>query len=221
MGKRLFDLTLGCLALLFLGPILITIACLVKASSPGPVFYRGVRVGRFGKPFRIFKFRSMVVDAERLGGSSTANGDARITAVGGWLRKYKLDELPQLLNVVAGQMSFVGPRPEVSEYVDMYQGDELHLLELRPGITDWASIWNSDEGAVLSQYPDPDEAYLTVIRPTKLKLQLLYARQASVSVDCKIIACTLWKLFHKSWLPAELREFGYLVPPKPVRSLAA
>jgi len=150
----------------------------------------------------------MVSNADKIGGSSTADGDARITPVGRFLRRYKLDELPQLLNVLSGDMSFVGPRPEVQEYVDMYTEEEELILTLRPGITDWASIWNSDEGSILAGSEDPDKAYLEIIRPTKLKLQLLYARNHSVWGDCKIIAYTVFKLVKKEWLSAEIASYG-------------
>jgi lipopolysaccharide/colanic/teichoic acid biosynthesis glycosyltransferase len=133
----------------------------------------------------------MVVDAEKLGGASTAGDDARITPVGKFLRKYKFDELPQLINVLKGEMSIVGPRPEVKRYTDMFSEEERAILTVRPGITDWASIWNADEGAVLAGAADPEKAYLELIRPTKLKLQLKYVRERSFWVDLKIIFLTL------------------------------
>lgn len=211
--KRVFDIVLSLVGLVVLAPVLIFIALLVKATSPGPVFYRGDRVGRFRKSFRIFKFRSMVANAEMLGGSSTADDDMRITWGGRLLRKFKLDELPQLLNVLWGGMSLVGPRPEVQEYVDMYTDEEQLILSLRPGITDWASIWNSDEGAILAGSHDPDRAYLELIRPTKLKLQLLYARKHNVWVDCEIILYTLLKLVRRNdQLPVKLQSFERLTP---------
>lgn len=133
----------------------------------GPVFYRGVRVGRNGKLFRIYKFRTMVVNAEKIGGSSTADDDPRITRIGKFIRKHKLDELPQLINVLKGEMSFVGPRPEVQHYVNMYTAEEKAMLSVKPGITDWASLWNSDEGAILAGSPDPEKTYMEEIRPEK------------------------------------------------------
>lgn len=210
--KRFFDLFFATIGLIAASPLLFAFAILVRVSSPGPAFYRGRRVGRFNKPFRIFKFRSMVPTAEKIGGSSTADGDVRITQVGRFMRKCKLDELPQLLNVLRGDMSFVGPRPEVQEYVDMYTEEEKLILTLRPGITDWASIWNSDEGAILAGSDDPDKAYLEIIRPTKLKLQLKYAHENSFWVDCRIIAYTLLKLVKKDRLPAEIASYGKLKP---------
>jgi len=190
MVKRLFDILFSVLGLIFSSPFLLIIAFLIKAEDGGPVFYRGMRVGRFGKSFRIFKFRTMDVNAERLGGPSTADDDPRITEVGRSLRKYKLDELPQLINVLKGQMSFVGPRPEVQHYVDMFTEKEQAILSVRPGITDWASLWNPDEGAVLAGSPDPEKAYMEKIRPEKIRLQLKYVRERSFWIDLKIIAQT-------------------------------
>ena len=133
----------------------------------------------------------MVVNAEKLGGSSTADDDPRITKTGKFLRKYKLDELPQLINVLKGEMSFVGPRPEVQHYVDMFTEEEKAILDVRPGITDWASLWNPDEGAILKESKDPEKAYIEKIRPKKLKLQLKYVRKRSFWIDLKIILLTL------------------------------
>jgi len=158
------------------------------------VFYRGERVGLQGKPFRIFKFRTMVVNADQIGGTSTPSDDPRITRIGRTLRKYKLDELPQLFNVLSGEMSLVGPRPEVKYYTDMFNPEEKAILSVRPGITDWASFWNSDEGSILAKAEDPDRTYLEVIRPTKVKLQLRYARSQSLWSDLKIIFLTLFAL---------------------------
>jgi len=173
-----------------LSPMMAVVALIIKKDG-GPVFYRGERTGLRGATFRIYKFRTMVVDAEKLGGASTAGDDARITPVGRFLRKYKLDELPQLINVLKGEMSIVGPRPEVKRYTDMFSEEERAILTVRPGITDWASIWNADEGAVLAGAEDPEKAYLELIRPTKLKLQLKYVRERSFWVDLKIIFLTL------------------------------
>lgn len=177
--------------LVCLSPIIFFIALLIKAGSTGPVFYRGIRIGRYERPFRIFKFRTMVVNAENLGGPSTSDDDSRITKTGKFIRKYKLDEVPQLLNVLKGEMSFVGPRPEVPHYVNMFTEEEKAILTVRPGITDWASIWNSDEGAVLAGSVDPEKAYMEMIRPEKIRLQLKYVRERSFFVDLKIIFKTL------------------------------
>ena len=205
MAKRMADVSLSLFGLILSFPALIAISLLIKLGSKGPVFYRGERVGRHGKPFRIYKFRTMVPDAENLGGPSTANEDPRITRVGKSLRKYKLDELPQFLNVLKGEMSIVGPRPEVKKYVDMYTEEEKAILELRPGITDWASLWNSDEGAILDGSEDPEGAYLELIRPTKLKLQLKYAQHHNLWVDLKIIFLTIFKIWQKDRIPKEIK----------------
>lgn len=202
MLKRVFDVICALAALLVLSPVLLGLALTIKMSSPGPVFYRGVRVGLHGRPFRIFKFRSMVINADQLGGASTADGDPRITSIGRLLRKTKLDELPQLLNVLAGDMSFVGPRPEVQQYVDMYTEEEKAILTVRPGITDWASLWNPDEGAVLAGAADPERAYLELIRPQKLKWQLAYVRERSFLVDLGILARTFWTVVSRRPPPA-------------------
>lgn len=191
--KRLFDLVLSSIGLLVVSPVLLVIAVLIKAGSPGPVFYRGVRVGLHGRPFRIFKFRTMVVDAEKKGASSTHESDSRITGIGGFLRRFKLDELPQLVNVFLGQMSFVGPRPEVQKFVDMYTSEERIILTVRPGITDRASIKFHNEGEIIaaSGIADADEAYAKLIRPEKLRLQMEYAGTHSVLGDIRIIADTV------------------------------
>jgi lipopolysaccharide/colanic/teichoic acid biosynthesis glycosyltransferase len=167
---------------------------MIRREDKGPVFYRGLRVGLHGRDFRIFKFRSMVIDAEKIGASSTSDDDARITKIGKILRKYKIDELPQLLNVLKGDMSFVGPRPEVRKFVDMYTESEKVLLELRPGITDYASLWNSAEGELLAGSLDPDKDYLEKIRPEKIRLQLKYAESHNLITDTSIILKTVFKI---------------------------
>jgi lipopolysaccharide/colanic/teichoic acid biosynthesis glycosyltransferase len=191
MLKRTVDLAGGLVGLALLWPVLLAIAAFIKLGSPGAVFYRGVRIGLHGRPFRIFKFRTMVVDAEKRGGSSTSDDDPRITRIGRLLRKYKLDELPQLLNVVHGEMSLVGPRPEVQHYVDMYTEEEKAILSVKPGITDWATLWNPDEGAVLAGSSDPERTYLEKIRPQKLHWQLEYVRRRSFMVDARILTQTV------------------------------
>ncbi len=191
MLKGLFDTVFSFIGLVVFLPLMATIVILIRKEDGGPIFYRGIRIGRYGKPFKIFKFRTMVVNAEKLGGPSTANDDPRITKTGKFLRKYKLDELPQLINVLKGEMSFVGPRPEVQQYVDMFTEEEKAILSVRPGITDWASLWNPDEGAVLAGSKDPEKAYMEKIRPEKLKLQLKYVRERSFRIDLKIILLTL------------------------------
>jgi lipopolysaccharide/colanic/teichoic acid biosynthesis glycosyltransferase len=188
--KRLFDLIVSAVALVALSPMLIVIAVLIKLDDGGAVFYRGVRIGRYGRPFRVIKFRSMRVDAERIGGVTTADDDPRITQVGWWLRKTKVDELPQLMNVLVGEMSLVGPRPEVERYVRLMTDDERLVLSVAPGLTDWATLWNSDEGALLAGVADPDAMYLRVIRPEKIRLQLEYVKRRSFWIDITILLRT-------------------------------
>jgi lipopolysaccharide/colanic/teichoic acid biosynthesis glycosyltransferase len=210
--RRVIDVLFALCALIVFSPLMIAIAFLIKREDGGPVFYRGRRVGRSGAPFRMFKFRSMVLNAERLGGTATSDDDDRITRAGKLLRKYKLDELPQLINIVVGDMNLVGPRPEVQKYVDMYSDLEREILTARPGITDWASIWNSDEGAVLAGSPDPERAYEELLRPTKLKLQMLYVRNRTFWTDLKIIIYTARKLVDKRFVPAELAAYSQPSP---------
>ena len=195
--KRSFDILVSAVGLIILSPFFILLSIAIKLDSPGPVFYRGVRVGRQGKPFRIFKFRSMVADAEKRGAASTSNSDMRVTRVGNLIRKFKLDEFSQFINVLIGDMSFVGPRPEVQKFVDLYTEEEKLILTLRPGITDWSSINFHNEGEIIeaSGIVDADEAYAQLIRPKKLLLQLKYARERNMWIDIKIIACTILTLF--------------------------
>lgn len=184
------DTAFAITGLVVLAPVFVLLAMAVRLSSAGPVFYRGSRIGLNGKVFRVLKFRTMVMNAESLGGSCTGDDDPRITPLGLWMRKYKLDELPQLLNVLKADMSFVGPRPEVRQYVDMFTKEEKQILSVRPGITDWATLWDSDEGAVLAGTPDPERIYLEKIRPAKIRLQLKYVRERSFLIDLKIILKT-------------------------------
>jgi len=191
MLKRLFDVAFSAVGLLILWPVLAAVALWIKVDSRGPVFYRGVRVGRFGRPFRIFKFRTMVADAEARGGTSTASDDPRLTRCGEVLRRYKLDELPQLVNVLLGHMSVVGPRPQVQWAVDLYDEEERHLLDVRPGITDEASLRFRDEGELLKGHEDSDRAYMELIAPVKVRLGLAYVRSHSFLGDVRIILRTL------------------------------
>lgn len=194
MAKRLFDLLASLAGLTLLAPLFAFIALAIKLTSKGPVFYRGVRVGRYGRLFHMYKFRTMVRDADSLGGSSTPSDDPRITAVGRFLRRCKLDELPQLLNVLTGSMSLVGPRPQVPEDVAKYTEVEQQLLRLKPGITDFASIRFHNEGEIIQGNPDPDQAYIDLIRPEKLRLGLEYARRQSLRTDLTIMWMTLKRL---------------------------
>jgi lipopolysaccharide/colanic/teichoic acid biosynthesis glycosyltransferase len=206
MLKRSFDFVLAVLGLLLLSPLLVLVALWVKLDSRGPVFYRGVRAGRNGVPFEIFKFRSMVANADKVGGASTSGDDPRVTRSGRFIRRFKLDELSQLINVLRGEMSFVGPRPEITSYTDRYEGEVREILSVRPGITDWASIWNADEGGVLAGARDPGKAYEVLIQPTKLQLQLRYVRSRSFVGDVKIIICTLIRIVRPDFYPAELAD---------------
>lgn len=194
-AKRAFDLVLAIAGVIALSPLLLVIACWIRLDSRGSAFFRQVRVGRRGHPFRIIKFRTMVTNAASLGGSITPTDDPRITRAGRVLRKLKLDELPQLFNVAFGDMSLVGPRPEVPRYVEMYSDELRKVLELRPGITDPASIVFRDEGNMLARAADPEETYVTVLMPEKIRLNLDYARTASVWTDAAVIIQTLVCLF--------------------------
>ncbi len=198
MLKRLFDLTLSGFGLILLSPFFIAFALWVGFDSPGPVFYRGVRASKNFKPFRIYKFRSMVVNAEAIGGPSTPGDDSRVTKSGRFLRRFKLDELPQLINVFKGEMSLVGPRPEVMEYASLYTGEEKIVYSIKPGMTDYASLWNIDEGAVLAGAKTTEEAeqkYLTEIRPEKVRLQMKYVKEMSFWTDLKIFLLTVKNIF--------------------------
>ena len=179
-----------------ISPFLGLFAILIKLSSPGPVFYRGSRVGKLGKLFKIFKFRTMVENAEDLGGPSTAGDDPRLIKIGKFLKKYQLDEIPQLINVLRGEISLVGPRPEVKLYVDMMSEEERKtIFSIKPGMTDLASLWNFHEGEILRGSSDPEKAYLEKIRPEKIRLQLEYVKNRSFLLDLKIILKTILKIF--------------------------
>ena len=199
--KRLFDLTFSIIGLILLFPLLLYIAVRIKSNDGGSVFYRGIRVGRNGRLFRIYKFRTMIADAEKIGPSSTTGDDPRITCIGKLLRKYKLDELPQLINVLKGEMSFVGPRPEVLKFVNLYTEEEKVILTVRPGITDWASLKFPNEDEILNthidKYPDADEAYRVYIRPEKLRLQLEYVKHNNLWIDIQIIFKTILSVLGK------------------------
>jgi lipopolysaccharide/colanic/teichoic acid biosynthesis glycosyltransferase len=210
--KRLFDIVVATIALIVFSPLLLAVAVWVKLDSPGPVFYRGKRGGRGNVPFGIYKFRSMVMNADKIGGSSTSGEDPRITRSGRFIRAYKIDELSQLINVLVGDMSIVGPRPEILAYTSKYEGPYKEILAIRPGITDWASIWNADEGGVLAGAKDPDRAYEILIQPTKLELQLRYVRDHNLWMDVKIILYTVRRIFDSSFMPAELSGVPRLTP---------
>jgi lipopolysaccharide/colanic/teichoic acid biosynthesis glycosyltransferase len=200
--KRLFDIICSALGLILLSPLFLWVAWRIRKEDEGPVFYRGERTGFHGVPFRIYKFRSMVMNADKIGGPSTSGEDPRITKIGRIIRAYKLDEFAQLINVFLGDMSLVGPRPEIKRYTDQYTEEEKAILTIRPGITDWASIWNSDEGAVLDMFDDPDKGYEEYLRPKKLQLQLKYVRKRKFPVDLVILFKTAMSVFSRAEAPA-------------------
>lgn len=194
MFKRLFDILCSTLGLVILSPILLLLALLVKLESPGSIMFKQTRVGLNNQDFKLFKFRSMFVDAEKRGQLTVGMRDSRITRIGYFLRKYKLDELPQLLNVLFGDMSLVGPRPEVRKYVDMYTQEQQLVLTVRPGITDFASIKFINENELLAQAANPEEYYIQEIMPHKLELNIAYINSPSVFKDIKLIIQTLLKI---------------------------
>ena len=204
--KRILDFFLALCGSVLLAPAFLIIALLIKLRSPGPVLYRGTRVGRGGRPFQVLKFRTMVTGADKMGGPSTADNDPRVTGIGRVLRKCKLDELPQFINILKGEMSFVGPRPEVPFYVNMFTEEEKQILTVRPGLTDWASLWNPDEGAILAGSVDPEKTYMENIRPTKVRLQLEYVRRSSLGTDLRIMIQTLGLVLFRI-RPSGLRKF--------------
>ncbi len=191
MGKRFFDFIISLIVLIIFSPLFLILGILIKKDSEGPVFYRQVRIGKDGKPFRIFKFRTMVNNADKSGVTSTKSDDIRITKMGKFIRKYNLDELAQFINVLKGEMSIVGPRPEIPYYVNMFTEEEKIILSVKPGITDWACIWNPDESKLLAGSDDPDRDYLEKIRPEKIRLQLKYVKEHSFCIDFKIMLMTL------------------------------
>jgi lipopolysaccharide/colanic/teichoic acid biosynthesis glycosyltransferase len=195
LSKRALDLSLSAIALAVLSPLLAVLALAIKMHDGGPVVYAGRRVGKGGKPFLMYKFRSMVLDADRLGGSSTPDDDRRITRVGRFLRRYKLDELPQLVNVVKGDMSLVGPRPQVQWAVDLYSREEREVLTVAPGLTDYASVRFPNEGELLRGSVAPDRDYMEKIHPEKMRLSLEYVRNRSLLTDFAVIARTAIAIF--------------------------
>jgi lipopolysaccharide/colanic/teichoic acid biosynthesis glycosyltransferase len=199
MAKRVFDLIVSALLLLMLAPLGLLLATAIKFDSPGPVFFRQERVGRGGTLFRIHKFRTMVADASALGPELTIGQDARITRLGGWLRKSKLDELAQLIDVFRGDMSLVGPRPEVPRYVELYPAAiRERVLSVRPGITDPASLAHADEADELAQAADPERHYVEVVMPRKLQAALDYSERATLAQDLAILGRSLWLVLRRS-----------------------
>ena len=193
MIKRIFDIVASFVGLLLLSPLLIIITFLIKRDSKGPVFYRGVRVGRKGKKFKIFKFRTMVPEADRIGGPSTSADDTRLTEVGKFLRKRNLDEFPQLINVLKGDMSFVGPRPEIPQEIEQYPEEQKNvILSVRPAITDRASLKLPHQEEILKGSKDAHQAYREKIQPEKIKLGMKYVKERSFWLDIKIIIKTIF-----------------------------
>jgi lipopolysaccharide/colanic/teichoic acid biosynthesis glycosyltransferase len=192
MIKRLFDIIFSFLGLIIVSPVLLIVSIFIKFNSSGPVFYRGERIGYEGKPFKIFKFRTMVVNADKIGGPSTSGDDPRLLKIGKFLRRYQIDELPQLINILKGEMSFVGPRPEVPSEVALYDEETRNiLLSIKPGLTDLATLENVHEEEVLKGSKDPHEAYRLLIQPQKLKLAKEYVKKRSFWLDIKIILKTI------------------------------
>ena len=194
LWKRFLDLTLSTGVLIVLSPLFAVIAVLIKLDSRGPVFFRQERFGHGLRTFLIYKFRTMVEDAPMKGGALTASGDPRITRIGGFLRQTKLDELPQLINVIRGEMTLVGPRPEVRRYVDLFRRDYEEILCIPPGITDLASLKYSDESAALTLASDPENEYITRVLPDKIMLAKEYVRRSSLGLDVSLILKTIKKI---------------------------
>ena len=194
MLKRTFDIFSSLIGLIILSPFLFIISILILITSRGGIFYHQVRVGKNGKDFHLWKFRTMKTDSDKPGLLTVGGRDARITGIGYFLRKYKIDELPQLINVLFGDMSLVGPRPEVRKYVNMYTPEQLHVLDVQPGITDYASIEYSNENDLLAKSSDPEKTYIDEVMPAKLKLNMKYIAEKSFGTDLKIIFRTIGKI---------------------------
>jgi len=194
IAKRGFDIAASLLALLFLAPVLLVIAVIIKVKDGGPVLYAQTRVGKDFVPFKLLKFRTMVVGASDIGPAITVDGDERVTKIGKVLRKYKLDELPQLINVLKGDMSIVGPRPEDPRYVQMFSDDYAVILRMKPGITDYATLEYRNEERILAEYDDPELAYIEVILPRKIELSKSYITEQNFFRDIIIILKTMLKI---------------------------
>jgi lipopolysaccharide/colanic/teichoic acid biosynthesis glycosyltransferase len=195
MAKRLFDIIFSILGIVILSPFLIIISISILLTSTGGALYRQIRVGKNEKEFKLFKFRTMRKGADKSGQLTVGMRDSRITAIGLFLRKYKLDELPQLFNIFMGEMSFVGPRPEVPKYVALYNAEQRTVLNIKPGITDYASIVYSEENDLLTNTENPEELYISKIMPAKLKLNMRYINEMSLATDVKVILKTIGKIF--------------------------
>ena len=195
MTKRLFDLLLSAIALLVLSPFLLITAIIIGLTSPGGIFFTQVRVGKEMRPFRLYKFRTMRPDAEFSGQLTVGMRDPRITGIGYFLRRYKLDELPQLLNILIGDMSIVGPRPEVPKYVALYDAEQQKVLSVKPGLTDYASLQYINENEILGRAADPEKTYIEEVMPAKLLLNLQYIQDKSLMTDLRIIFRTVGSIF--------------------------
>ena len=196
MTKRIFDIIFSFAGLIFLAPLFVIITILIAIDSKGGVVYKQIRVGKNNQDFFLFKFRTMFTNASQKGFLTVGNRDSRITRVGYYLRKYKLDELPQLFNVLKGDMSIVGPRPEVRKFVDLYTKEQMQVLFVKPGITDYASIEYVNENELLAQSQNPEKIYIEEIMPAKLKLNQKYIQEQSLFIDLKIIIGTLKKIMN-------------------------
>jgi lipopolysaccharide/colanic/teichoic acid biosynthesis glycosyltransferase len=194
MLKRAFDLFFSIIGLIILSPVFLFISICILSDSRGGVFFKQKRVGKNGKDFTVYKFRTMVKDAEKIGLLTVGGRDERITRFGYFIRKHKLDELPQLINVLLGNMSFVGPRPEVRKFVDMYNEEQKKVLTVKPGITDYASIIYINESEILSRHENPEEAYIHEVMPAKLKLNLKYISERSFTKDLGVIFKTIGRI---------------------------
>jgi lipopolysaccharide/colanic/teichoic acid biosynthesis glycosyltransferase len=192
--KRLFDIFFSIIGLIFLLPLFFAAAILIKMESRGPAFFVQQRLGKDFKSFKLYKFRTMVIDAPHRGPLITSQNDPRITRIGKFLRKTKIDELPQLWNVFKGDMSFVGPRPEVSKYIEMFKDEYREILKVKPGITDYAAIEFSDEEEVLRRFNNPEDGYIEQVLPAKIVLYKRYLREKGLLTDLKLITLTLWKI---------------------------
>jgi len=189
--KKIFDMIFSLLGIIILSPIFLVTSLLIKLGSSGPVLYKGTRVGKNKKLFKMYKFRTMVINADKIGGPSTSKNDSRLTKIGKIIRKYKIDEIPQLINVLKGEMSFVGPRPEVLEEVKTYTKEEKQILKIKPGITDWASIVFRNEGEILKGSENPHKTYIEKIRPEKHRLEIKYVKNHNIFIDLKILFKTI------------------------------
>jgi lipopolysaccharide/colanic/teichoic acid biosynthesis glycosyltransferase len=189
---RLLDIIASTIGLILLSPLFLLLAIWIKLDSPGSVFYKQTRVGQYGRDFKLFKFRSMRTDADKAGLLTVGGRDSRITRAGLFIRKYKLDELPQLINVLLGEMSLVGPRPEVRKYTELYTEEQLKILNVRPGITDWASIEFRNENEILGKSIDPEKTYIENILPMKINLNMRFINNSSVIHYIKIVFKTIF-----------------------------